>query len=145
MYRNRQGYGDGEGVRDGNVNGNGDGDGNRSRNCKGKGDDNGDGVHDKSGRLISWLHFNFLVVIVWFRSCNHMNGVMIYIMLLMQNVESNPGPGPPTVCNLSVRTYNCNGLGNIDKFRRVLVNVRREVGHGGVVLLQETHIKDENI
>ena len=49
------------------------------------------------------------------------------------------------MCNLSVRTYNCNGLGNIDKFRRVLVNVRREVDHGGVVLLQETHIKDENI
>ena len=36
-------------------------------------------------------------------------------------------------------------MGNIDKFRRVLVNVRREVDHGGVVLLQETHIKDENI
>ena len=44
-----------------------------------------------------------------------MNGVMIYIMLLMQNVESNPGPGPATVCNLSIRTYNCNGLGSIDK------------------------------
>ena len=43
----------------------------------------------------------------WFRSCTHMNGVMIDVMLLMQNVESNPGPahdGDP-VSNLYIRTY----------------------------------------
>ena len=57
------------------------------------------------GSIVSWLHnFNKLtshvtndlvtvtVTVAWFISCTHMNGVMIEIMLLMQNVESNPGP-----------------------------------------------------
>ena len=54
----------------------------------------------------------------WFVPCNEMNGVMIGIMLLMQNVESNPGStsGVSPVCNLSVRTYNCFSLGKIVKF-----------------------------
>ena len=47
-------------------------------------------------------------------------------------MESNPGPKS----NLSIKTYNCNGLENTDKSRRVLLKV---------VLLQETHIKNENI
>ena len=70
-----------------------------------------------------------------------MNGIMIHVMLLRQCVESNPGPvlGSVQKSNMSVRTYNCNGLGVIDKFRRILIKIRREVGSGGIVLLQETH------
>ena len=41
-------------------------------------------------------------------------------MLLMGGIESNPGPRS----NLAVGTYNCNGLGNTDKFRRILTKIR---------------------
>ena len=54
-------------------------------------------------------------------------------MLLTPNVESNPGPKS----NLAIRTYNCNGLGNTDKFRRILIKVKKEVDKSGIVLLQE--------
>ena len=47
--------------------------------------------------------------------------------------------------NFTVRSYNCNGLGNQNKLRRVLIKVREEVKNGGVVLLKETHIKDESL
>ena len=70
-----------------------------------------------------------------------MNSRTIKSMLLLQGVESNPGPKS----NLAIRTYNCNGLGNTDKCRRILIKVRKEVDHGGIVLLQETHIKNEKI
>ena len=36
-------------------------------------------------------------------------------MLLRQNVESNPGPENDIKPNVVIRTYNCNGLGNIKK------------------------------
>ena len=50
--------------------------------------------------------------------------MLIKLMLLRQGIESNPGPGPghghvPQRANVSVRTYNCNGLGVTDKFRRI--------------------------
>ena len=68
-------------------------------------------------------------------------------MLLMQGgVESNPGPGPNNnKSDLEIRTYNCNGLGDINKLRRLFTKVRKEVEKGGIVLLQETHVKDESI
>ena len=66
-------------------------------------------------------------------------------MLLRQNVESNPGPENNIKSNVVIRTYNCNGLGNINKFRRLLIKLKPEVQHGGITLLQETHIVDENL
>ena len=83
----------------------------------------------------------------WFRSCTHMNRIMIDVMLLRQCIEINPGPvtGSVQKSNVSVRTYNCNGLGVINKFRRILIKIRGETGSGGIVLLQETHIKNEKI
>ena len=74
----------------------------------------------------------------------------IDMLLIRGGVETNPGPvvinsGKPAKINLSIRSFNCNGLGNVDKFRRLLVKARNEVKKGGFVLLQETHIKDENI
>ena len=50
----------------------------------------------------------------WFRSCSYMNGMLKNILLLRQCVESNPGPVMHR-SNVSVRTYNCNGLGVVDK------------------------------
>jgi exonuclease III len=70
---------------------------------------------------------------------------IIALLLLRQNVESNPGPDKSIKPNVSVRTYNCNGLGNVSKFRRLLIKLRLEVQRGGIALLQETHIVDENL
>jgi exonuclease III len=40
---------------------------------------------------------------------------------------------------------NCNGLGDTNKLRRLLTKARSEVNNGGVILLQETHIKEDNL
>ena len=47
-------------------------------------------------------------------------------MLLRQNVESNPGPENNIKPNVVIRTFNCNGLGNINKLRRLLIKLKPE-------------------
>ena len=55
--------------------------------------------------------------------------LIVEILLLIQGIESNPGPSGPGVLsdnlkiNMTIRTYNCNGLGNLNKFRRLLAKV----------------------
>ena len=72
-----------------------------------------------------------------------MLNVTIYIFLITQGIEPNPGPEKKS--NLSIRTFNCNGLGNTNKLRRLLTKVRQKVKLGGIVLLQETHLKSEEV
>ena len=81
--------------------------------------------------------------VAWFRQCNYLKGILNHTMLLRQGVESNPGPLIHKIhkSNVSVRTYNCNGLGVTDKSRRILIKIRKEVASGGIIMLQETHIK----
>ena len=69
------------------------------------------------------------------------------LMHLISQTTYDLGPvlGSVQKSNMSVRTYNCNGLGVIDKFRRILAKIRGETGSGGIVLLQETHIKNDKI
>ena len=55
----------------------------------------------------------------WYRSTKYVDRALIKLLLLRQGIESNPGPdpgpGPITQrANVSVRTYNCNGLGLTD-------------------------------
>jgi exonuclease III len=71
-----------------------------------------------------------------------MISITIYITLLRQNVESNPGMGRSNKVNFSLVTYNCNGLGDPKKLKRVLTKLTKIVENGGIVLLQETHIVD---
>ena len=56
--------------------------------------------------------------------------LIIDMLLLRQGIESNPGPvnpiNPKLKTNLAVRTYNCNGLGNTDKFRRIEISMERD-------------------
>ena len=33
-----------------------------------------------------------VIIIIWFKSCKYMISVTVQIMLLMQGIESNPGP-----------------------------------------------------
>jgi hypothetical protein len=71
---------------------------------------------------------------------------LIDILLFMHGIEINPGPvSHNNTNNLTIRTFNCNGLGDTNKLRRLLTKARSEVNKGGVILLQETHIKDVNL
>ena len=67
----------------------------------------------------------------------------IYLTLLCQNVETNPGPGPGQQRrnpSLSILTYNCNGLGDRKKLKRLLTKLTPMVERNCVIFLQETHI-----
>jgi exonuclease III len=75
-------------------------------------------------------------------STAEMISLTIYLTLLKQNIESNPGMENKSRNNFSIMTYNCNGLGNQKKLRRLLVKLAPMVNKGCIVLLQETHIKD---
>jgi exonuclease III len=72
-----------------------------------------------------------------------MISLTIYLELLRQNIEANPGMDGKR-STFSVTTYNCNGLGDNKKLRRLLVKVDPIVRKGGIILLQETHLKDTN-
>jgi hypothetical protein len=69
-----------------------------------------------------------------------MISITIYLLLLCQGVESNPGPPLST----EILTYNCNGLGDQKKLRRLLNKVDRKVKRGAIICLQETHIVNTN-
>jgi len=62
----------------------------------------------------------------------------IYLALLMQGIERQPGPKDGA--NLSILTYNCNGLGDQKKLKRLLMKAGKIVEGGGIILLQETHL-----
>ena len=63
---------------------------------------------------------NFEIVIRICEKTESIRARIIALMLLRQNVESNPGPDKSIKPNVSVRTYNCNGLGNVSKFRQII-------------------------
>jgi hypothetical protein len=69
-----------------------------------------------------------------------MLSLTIYLALLCQNVESNQGPRMSKTPTLSVLTYNCNGLGDPKKLKRLLLKLNGMVDKGCIVFLQETHI-----
>ena len=73
-------------------------------------------------------------------STSIMLSLTIYLALLCQNVESNPGPRTSKAPSLSVLTYNCNGLGDPKKLKRLLLKLNGMVDRGCIVFLQETHI-----
>ncbi len=77
-----------------------------------------------------------------FRSCSEMISLTIYLTLIMQNVESNPGMKSNTRNATSIMTYNCNGLRDRNKLKRLIIKLGPFVKNGGIVLLQETHITD---
>ncbi len=63
----------------------------------------------------------------------------IYLTLLKGGIESHPGP-PTRKVVLSILTYNCNGLGDQSKLKRVLMKLNKMVERGCIILLQETHL-----
>jgi exonuclease III len=71
-----------------------------------------------------------------------MLSLTIYITLLRQNVESNPGMKLDKQDSLAILTYNCNGLGDKKKLKRLTLKLKPIVDKGGIVFLQETHLND---
>jgi exonuclease III len=65
-----------------------------------------------------------------------MTSVTIALLLICAGVELNPGPRR----NMEIITYNCNGLGDKIKLRRLLAKVNKKVQNGAIIFLQETHI-----
>ncbi len=65
-----------------------------------------------------------------------MTSVTIALLLICAGVELNPGPRQ----NVEIITYNCNGLGDKIKLRRLLAKVNKKVQNGAIIFLQETHI-----
>jgi len=66
----------------------------------------------------------------------------IYLTLVCQNVESDPGPHKAETPTLSILTYNCNGLGDLKKRKRLLLKINVLVKKGCIIFLQEMHIVD---
>jgi len=62
--------------------------------------------------------------------------ILILLILFRSGIELNPGPPRGT----KIVTYNCNGLGDQSKLRRLLTKVNKDVENGAIILLQETHI-----
>ncbi len=61
-------------------------------------------------------------------------------LLVAQGVHPNPGPPQGVKCEkLGIITYNCRGLRNTVKLRRILLKLDKLVNAGTIVLLQETH------
>jgi exonuclease III len=62
-------------------------------------------------------------------------------------VEPNPGPGlaKGDECNLAVVTFNSNGLGEASKLRRLLKKAHDYVSKGGIFLVQETHLINDDL
>ena len=68
------------------------------------------------------------------------NAIMILLtislLLVCQGIEENPGPTKKS----EILTYNCNGLGDRNKLKRLLNKLNDKVSAGAIILLQETHI-----
>ena len=70
-------------------------------------------------------------------SLKEMLMILIYLMLICQNVEINPGPPDQA---LTVISYNANGLGDRNKLKRVLSKAGPLVEKDCFLMIQETHL-----
>ena len=71
--------------------------------------------------------------------------LIIYMLLLQYGISPNPGPEKAKKSNLSFITYNCRGLMDGRKLRRVLAKVGPLVDKNCIVALQETHKIDDRL
>jgi hypothetical protein len=102
------------------------------------------GHHLQDGRTRSKDLYFQISNFIWFpfiTSVAEMVSITIYLKLIRENVESNPGMNQNKNM-LAILTYNCNGLGDPKKLKRLLYKASSIVDKGCVVFLQETHIVD---
>ncbi len=69
---------------------------------------------------------------------NFLKHKQIDLILRKQGVHPNPGPRE-AVCDLSFMTYNCRGLRDVKKLRRILAKLSKLVKQNYIIALQETH------
>jgi hypothetical protein len=60
------------------------------------------------------------------------------IKLMVDGVHPNPGPDKSR-SNLSFTTFNCRGLKELGKFRRLMSKINKLLDQNSIVALQETH------
>jgi len=85
---------------------------------------------------------------MYFYNLSSMSKTLINLLLQIGNLELNPGPESNhqiTKKAISIVTYNCNGLGERKKLKRVMDKVAGITNKGGIVMLQETHLTDEKL
>jgi len=73
----------------------------------------------------------------------------IELMLIQQGVHPNPGPEPSGLgriqYDLAMMTYNCRGLSDINKVRRLFAKLNLLVNKNYIIALQETHLIKDNV
>jgi exonuclease III len=103
------------------------------------------GLKRVSGRITKhFVSYNVVfgkLLTLFFMGTSLMISLTIYLMLLRQSVERNPGPKPGQSL-IPIVTYNTNGLGSKDKFKRLMTKLDPLVSKGGIIMLQETHTND---
>jgi exonuclease III len=72
----------------------------------------------------------------WSKSNEYDSEELIRLQLLIGGVHPNPGPPRP---NLTFITYNCRGLKDINKFRRLIGKINQLIERNSIIALQETH------
>jgi exonuclease III len=75
---------------------------------------------------------------------NFLKHKQIRLRLLAQGVHPHPGPGSVRP-DISFLTYNCRGLNNADKLRRLLSKLSKLVDQNYIIALQETHKIDDRL
>jgi len=76
---------------------------------------------------------------------NFLKHKQIDLILRKQGVHPNPGPRG-AVCDLSFMTYNCRGLRDVKKLRRILAKLSKLVKQNYIIALQETHkVEDKQL
>ncbi len=83
---------------------------------------------------------------LYFKVDKLIHRLIIKDLLIRQNIKLNPGPQkfekitktkPKT---MEIITYNCNGLGNRAKLKRVISKSNKILDNRGIVMLQESHV-----
>jgi hypothetical protein len=67
--------------------------------------------------------------------------MIIYLLLLQYGISPNPGPENTKKSNLSFITYNCRGLMDGRKLRRVLAKIEIHYLTRTALLLYKRHIR----
>ena len=102
-------------------------------------------TYNSNGNVLSFqyvrlLWLGFILTIV---SSHKILSLIFYLELLKQNVKANPGMNiRDKSVVIPIITYNCNGLADKKKLKRLLLKVGPKVEKGAIVLLQEMHLKD---
>jgi hypothetical protein len=92
-----------------------------------------------------YQNFKFKIGIDNYISSKFILSMIIYMLLLQYGTSPNPGPENTKKSNLSFVTYNCRGLMDVRKLRRVLAKVGPLVDMDCNVALQEMHKIDDKL